>query len=127
MHEIDRALIENISKYFNNVGYISKPNEKNLTVEFRVSTLKDLIETILPHFDKYPLKTKKHVDFLLFKDIVLLMENKEHSSLEGILKIVNLKASLNNGLTENLKEAFPNVLPLNNWDYNIPYDNIDPK
>ena len=75
MHEIDRALIENISKYFNNVGYISKPNEKNLTVEFRVSTLKDLIETILPHFDKYPLKTKKHVDFLLFKNIVLLMEN----------------------------------------------------
>lgn len=127
MHEIDRALIENISKYFNNVGYISKPNEKNLTVEFRVSTLKDLIETILPHFDKYPLKTKKHVDFLLFKNIVLLMENKEHSSLEGILKIVNLRASLNNGLTENLKEAFPNVLPLNNLDYNIPYDNIDPK
>ena len=127
MHEIDRVLIENIRKYFGDIGYISKPNDKNLTVEFRVSTLSDLINIIIPHFDKYPLKTKKHVDFLLFKDIVLLMKNKEHSTLEGIQNIVNIKASLNTGLTENLKEAFPAAAALKDLDYNISYDNIDPK
>ena len=127
MHEIDRVLIENIRKYFGNIGYISKPNDKNLTVEFRVNTLNDLIDIIIPHFDKYPLKTKKQVDFLLFKDIVLLMRNKEHNTLEGIEKIVNIKASLNTGLTENLKKAFTNTLALKDLDSNISYVNIDPK
>ena len=39
------------------------------------------------------------------------MLNKEHSTLEGIQKIVNIRASLNTGLTENLKEGFPDTLP----------------
>ena len=55
------------------------------------------------------------------------MLNKEHSTLEGIQKIVNIRASLNTGLTENLKEAFPAAAALKDLDYNISYDNIDPK
>jgi hypothetical protein len=39
------------------------------------------------------------------------MLNKEHSTLEGIQKIVNIKASLNIGLTENLIEFFPDTYP----------------
>lgn len=39
------------------------------------------------------------------------MLNKEHSTLEGIQKIVNIRASLNTGLTENLKKGFPDTLP----------------
>jgi hypothetical protein len=36
------------------------------------------------------------------------MNAKEHLTLSGLQKIVNLKASLNNGLSKSLKEAFPN-------------------
>ena len=39
------------------------------------------------------------------------MLNKEHLTEEGILKIVALKASNNNGLSDLLKEEFPNILP----------------
>ena len=35
------------------------------------------------------------------------MLNKEHNTIEGIQKIVNIKASLNLGLSNDLKEAFP--------------------
>lgn len=110
MHEIDRALMEKIQKFFGGIGYISKPNN-NLAVEFRVSTLNDIANVIIPHFDKYPLVTKKQADYILFKEIILLMLNKEHSTLEGIQKIVNLRAYLNTGLTENLKKFFPDTLP----------------
>ena len=110
MHEIDRALMEKIQEFFGGIGYISKPNN-NLAVEFRVSTLNDIANIIIPHFDKYPLVTKKQADYILFKKIILLMLNKEYSTLEGIQKIVNIKASLNTGLTENLKELFPDTLP----------------
>ena len=80
-------------------------------VEYRVTTLNDIFNIIIPHFDKYPLKTKKQLDYLLFKEAVLLMLNNEHINLKGIYKIVNIKASLNTGLTKNLKEAFPFTVP----------------
>jgi hypothetical protein len=66
----------------------------------------------LPHFDKYPLNTQKRADFILFKEIILLMINKEHLTIEGIQKIVNLRASINLGSSDSLKEAFPNTVPV---------------
>ena len=110
MHEKDRALIQSIQEFFGGIGYISKPNNRS-TVEFRVSTLNDIINVIIPHFDNYPLITKKHSDYVLFKQVILLMLNKEHNTLKGIQKIVNIKASLNLGLSKDLKEAFPDTIP----------------
>jgi hypothetical protein len=94
MHERDRDLILKIQEYFGGIGYVSNPN-KNSTVEFRVSTMEDLTNVIIPHFTYYPLLTKKYFDFMLFKEIVRLMSEKEHTNLQGIEKIVNIKASMN--------------------------------
>ena len=130
MHEKDRALIKSIQDFFGGIGYISKPNNNSM-VEFRVSTLKDIINVILPHFDNYPLITKKHSDYVLFKQVVLLMLNKEHNTLEGIKKIVNIKASLNLGLSKELKEAFPDTIltkqPEESLEYNTVYNNLSPE
>lgn len=38
------------------------------------------------------------------------MENKEHLTVEGIQKIINIRATLNKGLTPVLKKAFPNTV-----------------
>lgn len=111
MHEKDRDLILQIQEYFGGIGYISNPN-KNSTVEFRVSTMKDITNVIIPHFDKYPLLTKKYTDYMCFKDIVKLMLEKEHNSLEGIQKIVNIKSSMNKGLSNELKEFFLETIPV---------------
>jgi hypothetical protein len=81
-------------------------------VEFRVSTLNDIINIIIPHFDNYPLITKKSSDYILFKQIALLMLNKEHNNIGGLQKIVSLRASLNLGLPLKLKEAFPDITPV---------------
>lgn len=106
MHEKDRPLIISIQNFFGGIGYVSKLNNSS-TVEFRVSTLKDIINVVIPHFDKYSLITKKYYDYILFKQINLLMLNKVHNTLEGLQEIVNYKASLNLGLSRKLKEAFP--------------------
>ena len=133
MHEKDRALIEKIKKFFGGIGYISKPNN-SLMVEFRVSTPNDIVNIIISHFDNYPLITKKHSDYVLFKQIILLMLNKEHNTLEGIQKIVNIKASLNLGLSEDLKEAFPNTVSIKKLENcaasqknNILFNNLPPE
>jgi hypothetical protein len=42
MHEKDRVLIQSIQEFFSGIGYLSKLNNTS-TVEFRVSTLKDIV------------------------------------------------------------------------------------
>lgn len=70
------------------------------------------MRVIINHFDKYPLITQKFAaDYLLFKQSVALIENKQHLTMEGLTKLVSLKASLNLGLPENLQESFPNIVP----------------
>lgn len=108
MHERDRDLMIKIKEFFGGIGYVSNPN-KNTTVEFRVSTISDIANVIIPHFDNYPLLTKKYSDYVLFKKIIELMLEKEHNTLEGRQKIVNIKASINLGLSNELKEAFPSL------------------
>ena len=65
LHKKDIAILEQIKIYFKGVGNISKEG-KNV-VQYRVASLRDLINIVIPHFDKYPLITKKKADFILFK------------------------------------------------------------
>ena len=64
---------------------------------------------IINHFNNFPLKTKKYIDFLLFKKAYNIISNKEH--LTYLQKLVNIRASLNKGLSEKLAIAFPNTIP----------------
>jgi len=123
MHEIDRAIIQSIQNFYGGIGHVYKPNNYSM-VEFRESTVKDLVEVIIPHFDSYPLITKKYLDhmawghsglqkpgYLLFKIIVFKLLNKEHTTYEGLQEIVNIRSSLNLGLSNELKKAFPGTVP----------------
>lgn len=40
------------------------------------------------------------------------MKRKEHLTLEGLHQIVAIKASMNRGLSEMLKVAFPDIVPV---------------
>ena len=61
--------------------------------------------------------TEKQTDFELFKKAFKLIEQKEHLTLEGLRKIVAIKALINRGISE-LKYEFlaANCLPA----YTIP-------
>ena len=92
------------------VGNIHKLGDNALL--FRVTKLEHLVKVIIPHFDNYPLLTQKGGDFLLFKWIILLMSAKENLNINGLTQIINLRASLNKGLSPLLKEALPNCSPV---------------
>lgn len=105
LHIKDLALLKQIQAFFG-IGVIYKHGKDS--VQFIVESINDL-QVIIHHFDKYPLITQKLADFLLFKQIIDKMNEKKHLNLKGLEEIINLKASLNNGLSNVLKEAFPNV------------------
>jgi len=102
--------LKHIQSYFGGIGSIVKEHGKD-TSQFVVTSIKQITTVILPHFDNYPLITKKSADYLLFKKAVNLMNNKEHLTMEGLRKIIAIKASINLGLSDKLKAAFPNTIP----------------
>ena len=108
LHKKDKGILEQINNYFG-VGYITQHGKD--TLQYRVKSIKDL-KFIIEHFEKYPLITKKWCDFILFKEVFGLVLTKEHLKIEGLRKIVSIRATLNTGINENLKEYFPDLMPV---------------
>ncbi len=75
-----------------------------------MESIKDL-PIVIKFLDKHPLITKKHADYLLFKLAINLVLNKEHLTVEGLNKIVAIKASMNRSLSSGIEAAFPNIVP----------------
>ena len=98
-------------KTFFNAGKIY--TSKRGIVYFTIGSTKDLIKHVLPHFDKYPLLSLKLKYYLVFKEILLLMEKGEHNSLPGLLKIFSLRANLNKGLPKVVVNEYPDLKPAN--------------
>nr|QBM09683.1 hypothetical protein [Dactylella sp.] len=111
LHQKDLPILEKIKVYFGGVGRIDKTGKNRESVAYVISSRKLIIDVILPHFDKYCLLTNKKTDYELFKRIIEKLNNKEHLTHKGLQEIVNLRASLNLGLSPELKEAFPNTIP----------------
>ena len=107
-HERDKAVLKCIQNYFK-VGSIYKHGPK--TIQLQVKSIKELY-TVINHFKMYPLITKKCSDFKLFIMVIEIMRRKEHLTQEGLMKILAIKASMNLGLSEELKLAFPDVVPV---------------
>ena len=128
----DKPILELIKNNLN-VGSVIK--EGSQIFKFRLSSVKDL-EVLINHLDKYPLLTKKYADYILWKKVFNIVKKKEHRvppslergtwcsshplsiergwaehlTIEGLQKIVEIKASLNWGLSSKLKSYFPDIV-----------------
>jgi hypothetical protein len=79
------------------IGNITKHGKDSL--QYRVTSHKDLL-VLIDHFDKFPLMTQKRADYELFKQASYLVSRKEHLTMEGLKKIVAIRASVNLGLSD---------------------------
>lgn len=122
LHRKDKALLEAIQKYFG-VGKISRQGPQALQLEMQ--SLNE-IEIVIKHFNKYQLITSKLADFKAFRLTYLIFKNKEHLTPEGLRKIVAIRASMNRGLSDKLKLAFPGVVPVERSLVELP-KTIDPQ
>jgi hypothetical protein len=106
----DLHILNALKAYFGGAGNVWKDGKT--TFKFRIESIEQILKVVIPHFDKYPLITQKLGDYLLFRDAIELIKNKEHLTLEGLHKIASIKAILNKGLTDELKAAFPVLNPI---------------
>lgn len=81
-------------------------------IAYTVKSIENLTQVIIPHFNSFPLLTKKYAGFESFKQIVAIMANKGHLISNSFEKILSLRANLNLGMSEKLKKSFPDIMPV---------------
>lgn len=92
-HEKHREVLE-LCRFVFGTGSIYRKSGIHPVLNFSVDSRKNLIERVIPFFERYPLVTKKDT-FNIFRDIVFSMERKEHWTKEGFKKIVELAFQMN--------------------------------
>ena len=98
LHKRDLTLLLLLQQFLGGVGTIHENPTLN-KVNYSIDSKKDLL-VLISHLEKYPLLTQKGADFILFKEVVKLMNNKAHLSIQGLNQIINIKASMNLGLSD---------------------------
>jgi hypothetical protein len=124
LHSKDLYLLNLLQEYLGGVGSIHSARNRDI-VNYSIDSIKDLNKLIL-HLVKYPLLTQKAADYLLFKEAVELMNNKDHLTLDGLNKLVNIKASMNLGLSDMLKSEFAQHIPVERPVINYDNTTLDP-
>ncbi len=90
----DRSEVLEIYQQLFECGTI-RPDRSDRTFKFETRSVSDLATKIVPHFERYRLRSSKQKDFERFAAIVQLMQRGAHLSQEGFAEIVRLSVALN--------------------------------
>lgn len=105
-HKASKGVLELIREVFG-CGHLRpnhRTNPNDVTWVLVVRSREDLIERIIPFFERFKLRTTKQEDFQKFASIVRAMENKVHSTPEGFRKLLSIAFSMNaNGSRRKIK------------------------
>ena len=93
-HERDAQVLYALKTYFG-CGVVRRHHGSRMA--WRVRGLAHLAERVVPFFEKHHLKTRKRVEFLKFRRVVLLMQRGEHLTAEGLEEIQKICAAMNRG------------------------------
>jgi hypothetical protein len=81
-------------------GYI-KPNHhknpKDTTWVYVVRSRDHLLNRVIPFFNEFSLRTTKQYDYEKFSNIVHAMDKGHHRSVEGLIELLGIAFSMNNG------------------------------
>lgn len=102
-------ILKDIHEYFG-CGAI-RFSKRDQMYKYEVHSIKDLITKIIPHFEKYPLKTYKAKDFEIFTDMCLLISKSHHLNPEYLERIINNSYLMNgSGIRRYTKEDLLKIL-----------------
>jgi hypothetical protein len=86
-----------INKFFGgNIGY-----RKRQDTYYYSSTSFGSAKKVINYFDQFHLLSSKHVNYLNWRKAYLIIQNKEHLTEPGLVKIYNLKLKKNNCCSSN--------------------------
>ena len=87
LNQRDLELVKMIHDFFGCGGIRFSRSDR--TYKYEVRSTKDIVEHIIPHFDKYPLNGIKKNDYQLFKKIVLMIHRNMHLNVNYLKEIID--------------------------------------
>ncbi len=100
-HERDESVLKELQQFFKAGQVVTNHGARK---ELRIRKLNQLRDVVL-FFKQYPLRTKKKKNLEIFGEILELMENKKHLTVEGLTKIANLCWSMNRKIKPRFLES----------------------
>jgi len=94
LHKRDKPLLLKIMEFFDSKGNVRSYGAMT-SAKYSITVKSDLISLIIPHFDKNPLSGVKLHNYLIWRQMVLLLINKAHLTPGGKVKLIELKSTLN--------------------------------
>lgn len=91
-HERDVQVLHALKAHFG-CGVVRRNNGDRMA--YRVRGHEHLSKTIIPFFEKHPLKSRKRVDFIKFREVVGLMSRGEHLTVDGVERIREIAGKMN--------------------------------
>ena len=85
-HERDESVLQELQKFFDAGKVVTNHDTRK---ELRIRKLNDLKKIVL-FFKQNKLRTGKKKNLEIFGEILELMENKKHLTVDGLTKIANL-------------------------------------
>nr|QCW06966.1 hypothetical protein [Drechslerella brochopaga] len=104
LQQQEKEVIIGLAKFFNLNVSDNKNLEENKqkyiyytknAVALQIIKTSDILNIIIPFFEKYSILGQKSLDFSDFKKVASLIQNKEHLTKEGFEKILNIKSGMN--------------------------------
>ena len=92
-HKRNLEVLKKIQVFFG-VGSI-RFSKKDNNFKYEVRSIKDLISTIIPHFEKHKLLTSKRHDFEIFKIVCKMINSNQHLKSENLYPIIKIAYKMN--------------------------------
>ena len=111
-HHTELEIMKKVKQFFNNVGHVEHTPDGKY-VSYRVYKTKDIINEIMPHFDRYPLQSTKLVYYALWCKSAQLVSNKSHLTEKGFSVLLTYKAAFTKKLGAEIfnNKLYKNIIP----------------
>ena len=114
-HNRDEVLIKSLINYFNCGNTVQDKRESVSAITYRASRINDILEKIIPFYQKYPMLGYKALDFGDFCKVAELVKSKAHLTEEGLQNIRDIKAKMG----QKRVQGYPSEVKYKSSDFSI--------
>jgi hypothetical protein len=95
LNERDRSLLVDLQTYFG-CGAI-RHSRSDRTLKYESRSVDELIEHVVPHFERYPLRGSKAWSFAGFARVCRMVRQGDHLERDGLRVIIDIAVDMNLG------------------------------
>ena len=108
LNERDRLLLEGLQMFFG-CGWIRR-SRSDRTFKFESRSVGELVELVIPHFERFPLVGDKARSFEGFARICRMIRQGDHLERDGLREIVHVAYEMNLGKRRHSRSHLLRVL-----------------